>query len=1150
MFSPREIFLKQVLSPNQSSMEIFHLVGANGQDSACLTWAQLDKNARAIAQQLTSCYSVKKGDRVLLVYPPSLDFVEALLGCLYAGIIAVPIAPPDPLHMDPTLLNKVVADCQPVFILTNSHYNLARKAGKLKSFLQLRTAQMPDIPWLVPNKSSKNDFDPMAVQADETALLQYTSGSTSAPKGVCITWDNLIHQAQFNRKELGLSAKSRLVMWVPHFHDFGLIGGILNSIYGNGRLWIISPLDFIKNPSLWMEVMHSVKATHTAAPNFAYSLITKKTSSRQRQQWDLSKLQVYMSAAEPIQATTVDDFIQAFKCTGLKPGAFCPAYGLAEHTVGVTVAGKQRISINRHQLLKKQVEPVAVDTLQAHTYIGCGKVPNDVRLAIVNTDTGQRCANKEIGEIWVDSPSKGAGYWGMQELSKDTFNANITNDLADARGYLRTGDLGFLYQGELFITGRLKDMIIINGENIYPQDIELAVEQSHPQIRGGCVIAFSTEDDDLPLMHVAVEIRDQASFFPNKNNIINAILSMVWKKEAIKLTSIVFLAKGDIPKTTSGKVQRQACKTLFERQQLSHLFWWRNETIPNSECSTAEVLEKEEHDNQSFSDIVDSQFLSVRNRDELTIWLQLRISQLLNLPLSKVSAETPLYQYGLDSLSSIQIIAELEKCLGFSISPSLFFEQENILSTSTFLAEGLTTDVNQITAKISDLYPQSEQQLAPSFNERWVYQMSTSHLSSAYNMPFFLSIKKHIDVKSLENAIYDLVKKHETLRSAFVFNQHKIKRVVTDEVNTHFSVYDFSVLTDEAKTIEVNKHIAVLNKTHFDFEEPGLFVFELMKLAENEYLFAINIHHIITDFHSILNIVRQLFGFKKELISDELSAEINYKAYIDEENVKFSSNDFIKERLYWESVLKNDKHYTFAGNYCEDENRCSERRINIPAGTTENIKQFAKDNDMHLGSLLLNLYQLSLLLVTGRDSILLRLPFSNRQSVASKTMLAYLAHGVPCYIEVNDGLSLKRIFLENKVTLAEQGYFYNFPLESYLHNEGSSASPPVFEYNFINTTNVFDENIQLLSSSYMQKDMWSSQYYSIDFSLTNLLHYGELNASVCYRNKVVSKSFLSTFVAVYLQVLDKFIDNADVSLKDFRLLFAEIIAGETCTDEH
>jgi acyl-CoA synthetase (AMP-forming)/AMP-acid ligase II/predicted NAD/FAD-dependent oxidoreductase/acyl carrier protein len=559
---------------------LFTLVDDKGHDQASFTAGQLFRSAVSVAGYLRDDLGACAGDRILLCYPPSLDFVTALFGCLLSGIIPVPVAPPNPLKQgyDRRTFAAIAENSGAVAILTNGQYDQARKLASMRHLFR-RGRGWPDLPWHRSDRLPFRQFqDLKGLQAgpDDLALLQYTSGSTAAPKGVMITHGNISHQLWLNGTELGVNESSQAVFWVPHFHDFGLISGILSAVYNNMAVTMMSPLDYLRRPALWFEVMSRVRATHTAAPDFAFRLAVRKTTAEQRGSWDLSSMQVVMSAAEPIQPSTIDAFTRAFFASNLDPKAFCPAYGLAEHTVGVSVFGRNRLHVNRASLERDRLVVLGEqDGPGSVTLIGCGPPSAGVDLRIVDPDTGRESEPDALGEIWVDSPSKAAGYYGQPESSRDLFQAQLAGD--DGQGaYLRTGDLGFIAGGELYIAGRLKDMINAYGRNIYPQDLEETLSAAHLSIRPGRTVAFSipasgTSSAGLPQEEIAVLVEVKAQRLPadQLEEIVQAVRTSILADHQLPLRCIIVLRKGTVMKTTSGKLRRQAHREVLLEGKLA-----------------------------------------------------------------------------------------------------------------------------------------------------------------------------------------------------------------------------------------------------------------------------------------------------------------------------------------------------------------------------------------------------------------------------------------------------------------------------------------------------------------------------------------------------------------------------------------------------
>ncbi|MFJ1561986.1 fatty acyl-AMP ligase [Streptomyces mirabilis] len=557
------------LSKEDPGRRLFTYVDDRGRDTETLTAGTLAAAAAGVAQAIHS-WGLGPGERVLLLHPPGPDFVKALVGSLMAGVIPVPVCPPNPskLHHDITSLCAIAQDCVASAILTTTAYARAAAAGRAKEALFRHPVRWPDLP--THRTDGLPSRPPQTVRTDSgaPALLQYTSGSTGTPKGVMITHANLWHEVISNARDLGLGPETVGAFWLPQYHDFGLISVILSTLAGNGHSYLMSPLTFLGRPSVWFDVLSRTRATHTAAPNFAFELAVRRTTAEQRSRWDLSALRAVMSAAEPIRPTTVDRFFQAFEPSGLRPEAFYPAYGLAEHTVSVTMGGRGRLQLDRDALSAGHAVPLDGGTtgVPAVVQISCGRVTKEAaRVRIVDPVTRRPCAPGEAGEIWVDSPTKAAGYWGRPEETALTFRATVEED-GDSTEYLRTGDLGFFHEDELYVTGRYKDVVIIGGHNIYPQDIEESVRTCHHLVRLGGVAAFGVPDPAAAhageRLVLFVETSTPKLSPADLQDMVSAVRRQVYENHGLGC-DIVVGTPGLVRKTTSGKVRRAACREAY-----------------------------------------------------------------------------------------------------------------------------------------------------------------------------------------------------------------------------------------------------------------------------------------------------------------------------------------------------------------------------------------------------------------------------------------------------------------------------------------------------------------------------------------------------------------------------------------------------------
>jgi acyl-CoA synthetase (AMP-forming)/AMP-acid ligase II/thioesterase domain-containing protein len=541
-------------------------INDDGTEGETLTFGGLAAEASALALGLRERGKLAVGDPVLLLMQPSLDFTRALCACLLAGLVPVPLYPTNPFNLaaDLSYLRRVISSCGARAALVDAEFAAFRRAGGDGS---VPPDAWPEIPLLELVALSCGGVLPRVHEprGSDVALLQFTSGSTSEPRGVRITHDNLAHQLACNRVELGMGPTTRAVMWVPPFHDLGLISGLINALSGNGRLFQLSPLAFVRRPALWLEVVSRVEATHTAAPNFAFGLVLRKTDAAQRARLRLGSLRVLMSAAEPISPSVMEEFFTAFAPAGLRREAFCAAYGLAEHTVGVSVGGQRALRLDAEALERGRALPVedGGKLLQA-----CGRPSSDVLVRIVDPATRRPAGEGCVGEIWVDSPSKADGYHGLAGLSEELFQAR-TAEPDEGRTFLRTGDLGFLHEGELFVTGRIKDQMIFRGRNLSPSDVEMTVAGAHPAVRTGCVVAFSipTAQGQEGLCVVA-DVRGGLAEV-EAEEVCQRVASAVQRTHGEPCHTVVLVVAGTVPKTTSGKLRRRSCRDALLRGELT-----------------------------------------------------------------------------------------------------------------------------------------------------------------------------------------------------------------------------------------------------------------------------------------------------------------------------------------------------------------------------------------------------------------------------------------------------------------------------------------------------------------------------------------------------------------------------------------------------
>lgn len=546
-------------------------------ESSHLTHAELDRRARAIAVALQDLKAA--GERVLLIYAPGLEYVTAFFGCLYAGAIAVPLYPPRP-NRTLARFQEIAADAQAAVALTSTEI-LSRLRGPLAEEPALEALRWLDTKTI--SSDLAQNWKPPAVRSNTLAFLQYTSGSTSRPKGVMVTHGNLLHNAGMMCDAFELTDQSRIVCWLPLYHDMGLIGNIVAPLCAGAPTVLMSPMAFLLKPFRWLQAINRYRATISGAPNFAYDLCVRKVTPEQRARLDLSSWRVAFNGAEPVRAETLARFTEAFEPSGFCPEAIYPCYGLAEATVfvagGLTTARPVVQKIDAECFEQGRVQPGGAEAAMTRALVSCGWAWQDERIVIVAPESLIECLAEQVGEIWVSGSNIAKGYWNREEETEATFHAYLANT---AEGpFLRTGDLGFIKDGELFIAGRLKDVIIVEGRNHYPHDIEETVEQSHPAILPRSCAAFSIDVDGQERLVILAEIggphrTSQSSAAPiagktdsrggalsGRESIMQAIRRAVAEEHDLQTYAIQLVKVGSIPKTSSGKLRRSTCRKDF-----------------------------------------------------------------------------------------------------------------------------------------------------------------------------------------------------------------------------------------------------------------------------------------------------------------------------------------------------------------------------------------------------------------------------------------------------------------------------------------------------------------------------------------------------------------------------------------------------------
>jgi len=647
-----------------------------GEQHSRLTFSELDARARSIASVLQRMGAT--GERALVLCPSSLDFIVAFFGCIYAGVVPVPVHPPARSRVIGRVAS-IVRDTEARFAVTT-----VETQAKFQSSIDEMT-DGPAMQWCAVDDigASADGWVAPDLGPDAIALLQYTSGSTGSPKGVVVTHRNLLSNVEAIRTAWGGgNDRARGVFWLPLHHDMGLIGGVLTSIYVGATTYFMPPESFIERPMRWLEAIAKHGGTITAAPNFAYQLCVDLSTPEERAALDLSTMSTAMCGAEPIRAATLQRFIDAFAPAGFRPQGFAPVYGMAESTL--LVSGKSELErtapITRYldsvALRDHRIVPVAPGSSDAASFVACGQLQPHHEALIVDPTTGGQCAADQVGEIWLAGGSVAQGYWGKPAETAETFGAFLTDT---GRGpFLRTGDLGFQLDGELFVSGRLKDLIVIRGRNHYPEDIESTVQDSHDALLRGRGAAFSItlHSDSTEQLVVVQEVDRYRVGAIDTDEALAAIRTAVTEHHEIQPHAIVLTEPSTIPTTSSGKIRRSRCRQRFLAGDIPAIAQWQAAPAGVTRPASGETRPQ----------------YAAPDAGELAAWLTTQLADMLGLSPTEIDTSLPFAHYGLDSVRAVRLAAALGEHVAQDLSPTLPYEYPTIDALCAYLAGGVAAE--------------------------------------------------------------------------------------------------------------------------------------------------------------------------------------------------------------------------------------------------------------------------------------------------------------------------------------------------------------------------------------------------------------------------------------------------------------------------
>jgi acyl-CoA synthetase (AMP-forming)/AMP-acid ligase II/acyl carrier protein len=1015
--------------------EAAYLFLVDGEDQRTeRTYAQMDRQARAIAAELQSFAT--RGQRALLLYPPGLEFIAAFFGCLYAGITAVPAYPPDPDRINRSLprLRAIAADSEASIVLTV--YPVLSMAQAL--FIQ--APELKYLRWMATETTiGDDDWREYSIATDTPIFLQYTSGSTGAPKGVMLSHDNLLHNAAMVFQALEHTPDDKYVSWLPAFHDMGFMAGILQPLYAGIPAILMSPVSFLKRPLRWLAAISRYQATISGGPNFAYDLCVRKISAEERATLDLRRWSVAFNGAEPIRAETLIRFAEAFEPCGFRLEKFYCCYGLAEATLIVSGGRKTDPpvlkSVQSTALEKNQVVETTRGDQDVRLLVGCGRSLLDQETLIVDPETCAPCLDGQVGEIWVRGPSVAQGYWNRPEESEHTFRSQLA-DGAHRGSFLRTGDLGFISDGNLFITGRLKDLIIIRGRNLYPQDIEMTTEQSDIALKPGCGAAFSVNIIGEEQLVIVQEIDGHKE--SDLDEILRKIHQNLTDFHEVQACAIVFVKAGSIHKTSSGKIQRRACKVAFLNNQLDVVKQWRATAMREDvgpALTTAEARQ---------------------SREAIETWLASQLAARLGVGVSQISLNEPITRYGLDSLTAIELTNRIELHLGIRFPTERWLEGRTIIQLADSILDQLAAPARIAMPSIEPV--SRDGPLPMSFAQGQFWMMDQLEPGSpAFNIPVALRFMGPLNVTALEWSIDQVVQRHEALRTTFI--EDGSSQIICPSTSVSLAEQDLRKLPQDQREAEAQRRLIEEARRPFNLTRGPLLRPLLLRLEQEEHVLLITMHHIISDGWSVGVMLNELASFyrhyTKEASAPLPQLPIQYADYAFWQR-RLIRGEYLDQLVtYWRKKLD---CAAFLLKLPVDRPRPpsslhqgARRSVLLQAELVESLKSFGSDEGATLFMTLLASFQALLRHYSGQEDIILISPSANRDLIETRGIVGCLRNMLVYRANLSGDPSFRELIGRVKEVCLEAYGHRHLPIEKLveeLHLRKPKPDTPLFPVMF------------------------------------------------------------------------------------------------------
>jgi amino acid adenylation domain-containing protein len=999
---------RSATSPNKT---VLRFLGDHDDEERSLSYAQLDRGARAIAARLDRLGA--RGERVLLLHPPGPEYITALFGCLYAGAVAVPAYPPRSNR--PMLrLRSIATGCRPRFALT-TEAALERAQPQLE-----REPELAQLTWLASDRMDADgvDWRPPEISPDDLALLQFTSGSVSAPKGVMLTQGHFLRNIAAMLERGGGGSDDRWVSWLPPYHDMGLVGAILTPLVVGGEVTFLSPGEFLQRPARWLSAISRYRATVSGGPNFAYELCVRRVSEEQRRALDLSSWRFAFCGAERVRPETIERFCALFEPAGFRRSSFVPSYGLAEATLGVSYdARPPTVGVFDDAELGRGRAESPRPGGRTRSLAGCGKPLPGCEVLIVDPETRAPLPERGLGEIWVASSSVALGYWPQPAASDEIFRARLSTG-GDTR-YLRTGDLGFLAGGELFVVARLKDLIILGGVNHYAEDIEGTVERCHPGLRVGGTAAFSVEGENGEQLVIVQEI--DSGQRADAGSIAAAIRTAVAEHHELAIHDLVLVGRLEIPRTSSGKTQRSLCRQQYLEGALSRVADAPG-SIPSASAAPPALVEE-----------------IARTMAEL-------------VGVTRVLPEDDFFHLGGHSLMATQLVARLSESLRREIPLRAVFEAPTPLALAAWLV------ASPPAAALAPIVPIDRRgPLRLSFaQERMWFLHQIDPGSAAYNVAGAVALEGSVDRQALDRTFAEIGRRHEILRTRYRVVEGEPRIEVDPDRTLLLETEDFSGRADAPAL--ASAAASALAQEPFDVTGGQLVRAGLYRIASDRHVLAVSMHHLVTDAWSMGLLLKEFARLYPAFLTGSPlpppDAGVTYIDYAQWQRDQLSSERLAADLAYWKAQLSGAEPLALPSTRPRSRRRSSAgalERFPIDAELMRTLHEFGSARGATAFMVSLTAFLVALHRHTGQTDMVVGVPVANRRVLASERFIGTLTNTLAVRVRFDPDISFSELLRRVREVAITAYEHQDLPFErlvAEMNVQRAPGTPPLIQAMF------------------------------------------------------------------------------------------------------